>query len=258
MPGSGKSTLISALVAELRGRGKTIAVAAIDPSSPFSGGAVLADRCRMSRHQGDSGVYIRSLSARGCVGGLSAGTGRVVEVLKAAAFDLVLIESVGAGQSEVDIRDIAKVCVVVCTPNSGDDVQAIKSGILEIADILVVNKSDLADAGRAVQQLTEAQNLPSNAWRRVPVLPTVATDASGIAVLADRILEQIDTTDGAPGNRNHTNRIRRRLVRAISQKLEQRLLDSDDEYLVKLCTRVLRGQQSFEDAAAAWVADKKL
>ena len=257
-PGSGKSTLIDALITELRGRDKTIAVVAIDPSSPFSGGAVLGDRCRMNRHQGDQGVYIRSLSARGSTGGLSAGAGRVVEVLKSGCFDLVLIETVGTGQSEVDILELADTCIVICNPNSGDDIQAIKSGICEIADILVVNKSDLDGADRTIQQLIMARNLPTNAARKVPVLPTVATQGTGVPDLVERILARDGAARTAPPDSKDLGRIRRRLARTISKDLEQHLLNSGGPELSELCESIQRGQYSFSNAARAWMTKRKL
>ena len=257
-PGSGKSTLIDALITELRGRDKSIAVVAIDPSSPFSGGAVLGDRCRMNRHQGDPGVYIRSLSARGSIGGLSAGAGRVVEVLKSGSFDLVLIETVGTGQSEVDILELAELCIVICNPNSGDDIQAIKSGICEIADILVVNKSDLDGADRTIQQLIMARNLPANAARKVPVLSTVATEGTGVPGLVDRILARGGGDQTAPPDSKDLGRIHRRLARTIGRDLEQHLLNSGDQELTELCDLIQRGQCSFRNAALAWMTKRKL
>jgi LAO/AO transport system kinase len=257
-PGSGKSTLIDALITELRGREKTVAVVAIDPSSPFSGGAVLGDRCRMNRHQGDQGVYIRSLSARGSVGGLSAGAGRVVDVLKSGSFDLVVIETVGTGQSEVDILELADMCILICAPNSGDDIQAIKSGICEIADILVVNKSDLDGADRTIQQLIMARNLPANAARKVPVLSTVATQGTGVPGLVDRILARDGAARTAPPDSKDLGRIHRRLARTISRDLEQHLLNSGDQELTELCDLVQRGQYSFRTAALAWMTKRKL
>lgn len=254
-PGSGKSTLLDALVSEFRRRGFTVAIIAIDPSSPFSGGAVLGDRCRMGRHQTDAGVYIRSLSARGGTGALSAGAGRVLDVLKAGPFDLILLETVGAGQSEVDVADLVDVCVVVCTPNSGDDVQAIKSGILEIADILVVNKMDLAGSDRSVQQLKLAQSLPSNAQRNVPVLSTAALQPRGIDDLADHILQSCRT--GAENGRDR-RRLRRRLVRAISTKMEEKLLHVESAELDQLCDSMREGEYDAEQAALAWLKHREL
>lgn len=251
--GSGKSTLIDAMIGCLRVRDLKVGVAAIDPSSPFSGGAVLGDRCRMNRHQGDSGVFIRSMSARGSVGGLSAGAGRVIDVMRRCMFDLILIETVGAGQSEVDILELADVCVVLCTPNSGDDIQAIKSGILEIADILVVNKMDLAEAGRAVQHLKLAQSLPSNAAHGVPVLSTIATDGTGVDTLIDSILEQAHRVDRNHRGRRDIERIRRRFAHAVSTEIEQRILGSNEEGLDLLCRQILHGECSVEEAARIWL-----
>lgn len=152
-PGVGKSTLVDQLAAEARRRGKTVGIVAVDPSSPFSGGAVLGDRIRMERGASDRGVFIRSLSARGHAGGISAATGDVVSVLDAFGFDLVLVETVGAGQSEVEVMRLAHTTMVVTIPGLGDDVQAIKAGILEIGDLFVVNKADRDGADRTVMEL---------------------------------------------------------------------------------------------------------
>jgi len=152
-PGVGKSTLVDQLATEARRRGKTVGVVAVDPSSPFSGGAVLGDRIRMERGASDRGVFIRSLSARGHAGGISAATGDVVSVLDAFGFDLVLVETVGAGQSEVEVMRLVHTTVVVTIPGLGDDVQAIKAGILEIGDLFVVNKADRDGADRTVMEL---------------------------------------------------------------------------------------------------------
>lgn len=152
-PGVGKSTLVDQLAAEARRRGKTVGIVAVDPSSPFSGGAVLGDRIRMERGASDRGVFIRSLSARGHAGGISAATGDVVSVLDAFGFDLVLVETVGAGQSEVEVMRLAHTTMVVTIPGLGDDVQAIKAGILEIGDLFVVNKADRDGADRTIMEL---------------------------------------------------------------------------------------------------------
>ncbi len=142
-PGAGKSTLIDAYIGGARARGRTVAVAAVDPSSPISGGAILGDRVRMQRHAEDPGVFIRSVASRGHLGGLWENIHRIVDVMDAAGRDVIIIETVGTGQSEVEVAEIADVCVVVNAPNMGDDVQAMKAGVLEIADVLVVNKADL-------------------------------------------------------------------------------------------------------------------
>ena len=152
-PGSGKSTLVSALARSFRQQGKTVAIIAVDPTSPFTGGAILGDRVRMSDLSGDSGVFIRSLASRGNLGGLARATENVANILDAVQFDLILIETVGAGQTEVAIANAAHTVVVVELPGLGDEIQAIKAGILEIADILVVNKADMPDKDRTVKVL---------------------------------------------------------------------------------------------------------
>lgn len=184
-PGAGKSTLVSAYVAELRRRGLSIGVVAVDPSSPLTGGAILGDRIRMSQHAGDPGVFIRSLASRGHLGGLSRSAARVIDVFDASGRDVVVVETVGTGQSEVEIAEIADVRVVVNAPGLGDDIQAIKAGILEIADVLVVNKSDLPFAERSARQL--AAMAAQRDGRPVPVLRTSAMRNEGVPELADAI-----------------------------------------------------------------------
>src|SRR6478672_7763082 len=153
VPGSGKSTLVATLAAAVRASGRTVAIVAIDPSSPYSGGAILGDRIRMGALGGDPGVYVRSMATRGALGGLAAGTLEAVDVLDAAGFDLVLIETVGVGQDEVEVARAAHTTVVISAPGLGDDIQAIKAGILEIADIHVVSKCDKPDANRTIVDL---------------------------------------------------------------------------------------------------------
>jgi len=191
-PGAGKSTLVNALVRELVGRGRRVAVIAVDPSSPVSGGAVLGDRIRMGEMQGHEAVFIRSLATRGHLGGLSRTAAQVVEVLDAAGFDDVLVETVGAGQSEVEIAKVAAHRLVVCPPGLGDDVQAIKAGILEIADAFVVNKADLPDAARTERELRAMLGLRQGvaAEAQPPVLKTVATTGEGVAALADWLISR--------------------------------------------------------------------
>ncbi len=186
--GAGKSTLVNALVGELLRRGHTVAVVAIDPSSPFSGGAVLGDRIRMAEHQANERVFIRSLASRGHAGGLSIATAQVVDVLDAAGFELILVETVGAGQSDVAIAKLARTRVVVYPPGLGDEVQALKAGVLEIADILVVNKADLPGADRTARDMLSVPARRGIENKR-PVLKTVSTTGDGIAKLADVIAE---------------------------------------------------------------------
>jgi LAO/AO transport system kinase len=180
-PGVGKSTLVSALVGAYRARGERVGVVAVDPSSPFSGGALLGDRVRMSRHAVDPGVFIRSLATRGQAGGLSRATSATVAVLDAAGFPVIFVETVGAGQAEVDVADAADAVVVVTAPGLGDEVQALKAGLLEIADLLVVNKGDREGADRTAADLTAMLALAARP--APPLLTTVATTESGISAL---------------------------------------------------------------------------
>jgi LAO/AO transport system kinase len=188
-PGAGKSTLVDRLITVFRAAGRTVGVLAVDPSSPYSGGALLGDRVRMQAHAGDAGVFIRSLAARGARGGLAAGTAGAVAVLDAAGFDVVLVETVGAGQAELDIADLADVRLVVLVPESGDDIQTLKAGIMEIADIFVMNKSDREGADRAVRSIEATLALADGGppgWRPV-VLSTTATEGTGVRALADAL-----------------------------------------------------------------------
>lgn len=193
-PGAGKSTLVHAMLGELLARGRRIGVVAVDPSSPITGGAVLGDRVRMGEHGAHENVFIRSVASRGHLGGLSKSTSEIVDVLDAAGFDTILIETVGAGQSEVEIMRVADTRIVVSPPGLGDDVQAIKAGIIEIADLLVVNKADLPQAERTVLDLTTATHLRHRADWKVQVLKTVATSGEGVAALVDAIGEHAAAT----------------------------------------------------------------
>nr|WP_123670420.1 methylmalonyl Co-A mutase-associated GTPase MeaB [Actinocorallia herbida] len=178
-PGAGKSTTVAALVGAYRARGLRVAVLAVDPSSPFSGGALLGDRIRMAEHTTDPGVLIRSLAARGHLGGLSAAVPAAVRVLGALGFDLVLLETVGVGQSEIEIAAVANPAVVVLAPGAGDAVQAAKAGLLEVADLLVVNKADRDGADQTVRDLHIETELP--------ILKLVASRGDGIPELVDAI-----------------------------------------------------------------------
>jgi len=187
-PGVGKSALVDHLIATARADGQTVAVVAVDPSSPYSGGAILADRVRMLRHSGDPGVYIRSMAARDHLGGLAAATRDVAHVLDAFGFGVLLLETVGVGQSELDVMRAADTVVVVTAPGLGDSIQTLKAGILEIADLLVVNKADRPGAKETVLQLREMRHLgPRPAGWDVPILQTVATEGTGIPELWEAI-----------------------------------------------------------------------
>lgn len=182
-PGAGKSSLISELIGLIRTRGETVAVLAVDPSSPISGGAILGDRIRMQSHIDDDGVYVRSMATRGHLGGLASATREVVALLGAAGFDRVIVETVGVGQSEVDVMGIADIVVLVVGPSWGDQVQADKAGIIEVADVFVVNKGDRPGVEEVRKALRETAET-----RDVHVLVTTAIDGGGVPAL----LEEID------------------------------------------------------------------
>jgi len=204
--GAGKSTLIDHLIAAYRLKQKTVGVISIDPSSPFSGGAFLGDRVRMQKHSNDPGVYIRSMAARGHLGGLSQAAYNAIRIVEAMGTDLILVETLGAGQDEIEVHHIAQTCLLVMTPGMGDDIQAMKSGIIEIADILIVNKSDLPGADTCIRNLKE---LVSGACRRKdkwrpPVIATVlaapqSKDLAGIGELIDAVAEHQAYLHGTGG-----------------------------------------------------------
>jgi LAO/AO transport system kinase len=189
MPGAGKSTLVDHLIAEWRGRGHTVGVLAVDPTSPFSGGAILGDGVRMQAHAGDAGVFIRSMATRGHLGGLARATGEAALVLDASGKDIVVIETVGVGQDEVDIVRTADIAVVTLVPGTGDDVQAMKAGLMEIADIFVVNKADRDGADRTAASVEAMLSLegPAGARWRPQILKTEATRGIGVDALVDGI-----------------------------------------------------------------------
>lgn len=187
-PGSGKSTLVDQLAREYRKQEKTVGIIAVDPTSPYTGGAILGDRIRMQTHHADSGIYIRSMATRGFLGGLARTTADVATVLDASGKDLVLVETVGVGQDEIDIVRLADVTVVILVPGMGDDVQTIKAGIMEIADIFVINKSDREGAERVEREVRVMQSLATrnDGWTP-PIVKTVASDGRGVEELAASI-----------------------------------------------------------------------
>lgn len=188
-PGSGKSTLTDQLTQEFRRSGKTVGIVAVDPTSPFTGGAILADRIRMQQHSLDAGVFIRSMATRGHLGGLAKATNDVVNVLDAAGKEIIFIETVGVGQDEVEVVKTAQLCIVVMVPGLGDDIQAIKAGVLEIADIFVVNKADREGANKTVTELQAMLALsPERPEGSPPIFKTVAPQGQGIAELAQGIV----------------------------------------------------------------------
>ena len=229
-PGTGKSTLVNELAKALRAQGRTVGIVAVDPTSPFTGGAILGDRVRMRDLAGDPGVFIRSMATRGSLGGLARATGDVVKVLDAAGFQVVLVETVGVGQAEVDIARTAHTTVVVEAPGLGDEVQALKAGLLEIADVLVVNKADRPGAAQTARALEVTLELGRNnqgedGWRP-PILKTVALDGTGVeevleAVAAHRAYLQ----KSGLWERRERERARADLMRMLEQELMGRLVE---------------------------------
>jgi LAO/AO transport system kinase len=189
-PGAGKSTLVDVYVRALRGAGRSVGIVAVDPSSPVSGGAILGDRIRMTESLLDDAVFMRSLASRGALGGLSPAAVRIIDALDGAGKDVIILETVGTGQNEIDVAEIADVRVVLAAPGLGDGVQAMKSGLLEIADILVVNQADRPGADQTHQQLLSALSLRSDQRRAVPVVKTVALTGLGVDALAAEIERQ--------------------------------------------------------------------
>ena len=246
-PGAGKSTLVSAYVRELRARDRTVGVVAVDPSSPFSGGAILGDRIRMGEHTNDPGVFVRSVASRGHLGGLSLTAARIVDVMDASGHDVIVVETVGAGQSEYEVAEVADTKVVITTPGYGDDIQAVKAGILEIADILVVNKSDMAHADQTVAQLISMLQISAHNDWATPVLKTVATTGEGVVELVDAV-----DAHGAAAHDAHkvgpVARTRRLIASMASDRLRKRLADSSDPELNSLCEAVARGELDFDSA----------
>jgi LAO/AO transport system kinase len=225
--GSGKSTLVGALAREYRTRDRTVGIVAVDPTSPFSHGAVLGDRIRMQELTSDPGVFIRSMATRGALGGLASTTSDVTTVLDAAHKDIIIVETVGAGQDEVEVADTAHTTVVISVPGAGDEIQAIKAGILEIADILVVNKADQPRADMTARQLHIFLNLNRDEGWEVPILKTVAIRGRGVVELADAIdrhrsfLESSGRLEEA-----RRRRARRQLLALAQEELLARVLAS--------------------------------
>ena len=232
-PGAGKSTLVDKLITELRQSGKRVGVLCVDPTSPFSGGAILGDRVRMQAHAEDDGVFIRSMATRGHLGGLARTTAEAAIVLDAAGYEVIIIETVGVGQDEVDIVRTADVSIVTLVPGTGDEVQALKAGIMEIADIFVVNKADREGADRtaaSIEMMLATDDAMTEGWRP-PVLRTEATTGRGVSELLEmiwRFREQSVDTLGARRRSRAEWRLREILARRFMQHLENDVLAPGD------------------------------
>jgi LAO/AO transport system kinase len=257
-PGVGKSTMTSALVTEYRAREARVGVLAVDPSSPFSGGALLGDRVRMQEHAGDRGVLIRSMASRGHLGGLAASAPQALRVLDAAGCDVVLIETVGVGQAEVDIASLADSTVVLVAPGMGDGIQAAKAGILEIADVLVVNKADRDGAGRTAQEMRHMLSMADRRdtdWKP-PVVKVVAAQAEGIDEVVDALGRHDDWLNRSGGLGARRRARAGAEIEAIAlTALRRRIGDvADGTALAELATRVSAGKLDPYAAADELVA----
>jgi LAO/AO transport system kinase len=240
-PGAGKSTLVMQIARELRRRDQLVGIIAVDPSSPFTGGAILGDRIRMQELSGDPSVFIRSMASRGSLGGLATATRDAVRAMDAAGFDTILIETVGAGQAEVEIVRAAQTVVVVTVPGMGDDIQAIKAGILEIADIFVVNKADRPGADQTTAELRMLLGLDEHkrerVWR-VPIIATIATTGTGVPELVDKLaahrisLEQTGQLDGR-SQRQARSEMLALLHQILLAKIESTLSSNDWNHLIE-------------------------
>ena len=251
-PGVGKSTTVAALVTELRQRGQRVAVLAVDPSSPFSGGALLGDRVRMQQHALDDGVFIRSMATRGHLGGLAVAAPQAIRVLDAAGFDLVLVETVGVGQSEVEVAEQVDVTVVLLAPGMGDGVQAAKAGVLEIGDVFVVNKADRDGAHAVVRELRNmvalTQRTPAD-WKP-PVVSIVAVDGTGIIELLAE-LDRFFAQAAASGltARRRLARARREVESLVLARLRAAVPTQGRDGLDALATAVANGRLDAYTAA---------
>ena len=237
-PGSGKSSLVTKLTAEFRKRENTIGVVCVDPSSPFTGGALLGDRIRMQEHTLDKEVYVRSMGTRGHLGGLARATSDAVRAIDAFGKDIIFVETVGTGQSEVEVIDIAHTVIVTDVPGSGDDIQASKAGIMEIADIFAVNKMDLPGADKKVTEINAMLDIdPSEKEWRPPVMLTNSRSGEGVPELADKILEHLQyLKDSGQMEQKGLKRSRDELQDLMKYKLTQ-----------ELCQK-LEGQPAYETA----------
>jgi len=253
-PGSGKSTLVDRLTAAIRARSQTVGVVAVDPTSPFSGGAILGDRVRMQAHAGDAGVFIRSMATRGHLGGLARATGEAALVLDAAGKDIVIIETVGVGQDEIEIVRTADVSVVTLVPGAGDEVQALKAGIMEIADIFVVNKADREGADRTVASIEANLSLHTfgpGEWRP-PIVKTEATTGHGVPALLDAIERFRAHTAESQGVRRRARaeyRLRELLAQRFVQYVESRVLGDGefDRILDRIAAREIDPYTAVDD-----------
>lgn len=246
-PGSGKSTLTDKITKELRKKGYTVGIVAVDPTSPFSGGALLGDRLRMQDITNDEGVFVRSMATRGMLGGLSKATADTIKILDAFGKDFILIETVGVGQDEVDIVKTADTTLLISVPGLGDEIQALKAGIMEIGDVFVVNKADREGADRLVAELRLMLDLsPSLSPWRPPIIKTIATLGEGVAELTEKILEHrnfLERGEGLLGKRN--------------ERAREEIIDLIEQEISRYVHKMLKYDMSFDEVIEQVVARKK-
>jgi len=226
-PGSGKSSLVDLFIENKRGAGQRLAVIAVDPTSPFSGGAILGDRLRMQRHATDDSVFIRSMASRGHLGGLAGATADAIKILDAAGFDLIIVETIGVGQSEIEVVELADLIILILVPGMGDDIQALKAGIMEIGDLFIINKADKDGAAKLKTEIEYVLNMPSAITNlpKPPVLLTSATLQEGIDTAVQKIDECFQQLVHSGELRRRRNRhLQRELNRIVMQKVRA-LLD---------------------------------
>jgi LAO/AO transport system kinase len=252
-PGAGKSTVTGALIKAFRERGARVAVLAVDPTSPFSGGALLGDRVRMQEHATDAGVFIRSMGSRGQLGGLAAATPQAIRVLAAAGYRVILVETVGVGQAEVEVASAADTTVVLVVPGMGDSIQAAKAGVLEAADVLVVNKADRPDTQATVRDLRAMVALATGPWKP-PIVTTVATSGEGVSEL----VRQLDRhwawlADSGERDRRRLARARDEVTALAFGAVRDRLRVPDE-----LAARVADGSRTPHEAAEELLASMGL
>jgi LAO/AO transport system kinase len=246
-PGSGKSTLTDKITKELRKKGYTVGIIAIDPTSPFTGGALLGDRLRMQDITSDEGVFVRSMATRGTLGGLSKATADTIKILDAFGKDFILIETVGVGQDEVDIVKTADSTLLISVPGLGDDIQALKAGIMEIADIFVVNKADREGADRVVTELSLMLDLsPGRSAWRPPIIKTVATSGDGIQELGEKILAHRKSLEEGNG-----------LLKKRNSRAREEILNLIEQEISKYVHKMLKYDVAFDEVIEQVVARKK-
>jgi len=249
-PGAGKSTLVASMAKHYRAQGKRVGIVAVDPTSPFTGGAILGDRIRMSDLYTDRGVFIRSMATRGFLGGLARATNDVVDILDASGFDVVLVETVGVGQDEVEVVRTVQTNLVILVPGMGDDIQAIKAGIMEIGDIFVVNKADRPGADKTVTEVTMMMSLVEEHGDYIPpIVKTVASKGQGIAELDAAIEKHLDYSKSSGElDRRNRERVRIRIETMLKEKFMDRLLASTPNYEA-LLDDVVQKRNNPHDAA---------